>query len=291
MTPLIIWTMLIGVCTAVACGLCGVFLVIKREAFISEGLSHAVLPGIVLAYVWVEDRSSPWLIISAGLSGLLMVWLVDWIAGSKRVDRDAALGIVFSGLFSVGIVVSALELGKVHFHAHCIIDGNLALAAVRKTELPLVGELPMAFMTIFGMLMVLVGFVLLFFKELKLHAMDETMAKLLGFQTKWLYTVWLALVAMTTVAAFEIAGTILVVALMVVPAATANLLTYRLAHLIWLSCGLSALTSVAGIAMSIQLDVSPAGLVSACSGVLFVLVAMYRLVRDRRRNLLPASGH
>ena len=96
MTFLIAWTLVIGIVTAVACALCGVFLVVKRESFISEGLSHAVLPGIILAFAIFRDRSSPWLVISAGLSGLIMVWLVQAISLTRRVDKDAALGIVES---------------------------------------------------------------------------------------------------------------------------------------------------------------------------------------------------
>ena len=84
MTFLIAWTLVIGIVTAVACALCGVFLVVKRESFISEGLSHAVLPGIILAFAIFRDRSSPWLVISAGLSGLVMVWLVQAISLTRR---------------------------------------------------------------------------------------------------------------------------------------------------------------------------------------------------------------
>ena len=276
MTPLIAWTVLIGICTAVACALCGVFLVIKREAFVSEGLSHAVLPGIVLAYVWIEDRNSPWLIIAAGLSGLLMVWLVEWIACTNRVERDAALGIVFSGLFSVGMVATSLELGKVHFHADCIIDGNLALAAVRKTEFPLLGDMPTAFVTMLGILLGLCAFIGLFLKELTLLSFDEVLAKSFGFRPRMLHSAWLALVSMTAVAAFEVAGTILVVALMIAPAATANLLTNRLGTLIWLAPCLAAIASMAGVFAGIQLDVSPAGLIASISGILFLVAVGYK---------------
>ena len=135
MTPLVLWTLAIGIVTAVACAVCGVFLVVKREAFVSEGLSHAVLPGIILAYIAIPDRSSPLLVVAAGLSGLIMVWLVQAISNTRLVDRDAALGIVFSALFSIGVIASSMKLGNVHFHAHCIIDGNLSLAALKHAEI------------------------------------------------------------------------------------------------------------------------------------------------------------
>ena len=129
---LLAWTYIIAVLTAIACSLAGVMLVVKREALVSEALSHAVLPGIVIAFLVFRDRSSPLLIFAAGMSGLLMVWLVKWIAGSGRVKQDAALGIVFSGMFSVGVIASSLNLKNINFHPDCIIDGNLAFAALEE---------------------------------------------------------------------------------------------------------------------------------------------------------------
>ena len=92
MDALVLWTLLIAITTAVACSLCGVYLVVKHESMVAEALSHAVLPGIIVAFVIFQDRSSPWLIISAGLSGLLMVWLVQTIRNTRLVDGDAASG-------------------------------------------------------------------------------------------------------------------------------------------------------------------------------------------------------
>lgn len=277
MTPLILWTFAIGIATAVACALCGVFLVVKREAFISEGLSHAVLPGIILAYVWIPDRSSPWLIIAAGLSGLLMVWLVQVLANTRLVDRDAALGIVFSSLFSIGVIASSLKLGNVHFHADCIIDGNLSFAALKRFEIGGFDFGPSAFVTMVLMLAVLVSFILIFFKELKLMSFDETTAKMFGFRPKVLHSIWLGLVSMTAVAAFETAGTILVVALMIAPAATANLITNRLSTMLWLSGFTSAIGAIIGIALGIAIDISPAGPISMVAGIAFLLVAIFRM--------------
>ncbi|MEO1525764.1 MAG: metal ABC transporter permease [Planctomycetota bacterium] len=214
---LILWTIAIAVVTAIACSLCGALLVVRREAFVSEGLSHAVLPGIVVSFVIFRDRSSFELIVAAAASGLLMVWLVHLICRSGRVDQDAALGIVFSGLFSVGVVLSNIRLRDVHFHASCIIDGNLALAGLRSFK---VGDLylgPTAFVSMSVILVCLVAFLCVFFNSLKLTAFDESLAELVGLRPRILRLIWLSLVSVTTVAAFETAGTVLVVALMVMP--------------------------------------------------------------------------
>ena len=295
MIDLLGWTYIIAVLTAIACSLAGVLLVVKREALVSEGLSHAVLPGIVLAFLIFRDRSSPLLILAAGLSGLLMVWLVQWIAKTGRVKQDAALGIVFSGMFSIGILATSLKLKNVHFHAHCIIDGNLAFAALEDCNWFGVYLGPRAFVSMLLCVIGLAGFIALFFKELKLMAFDETASRLFGFHPRLLHTVWLAIVSIVAVAAFEIAGTILVVALMIAPAAAANLLSQRLGKMFILSAILGTISAIAGVALSQQLTISPAGPIASIAGFVFLIVVFFaphhglisqRLAQKRARNAL-----
>lgn len=296
MTTLILWTLLIAVLTAVACSLVGVLLVVKREAFVSEGLSHAVLPGIILAFLVFRDRSSPWLIISAGLSGLVMVWLVEAIVRAGRVKQDAALGIVFAGMFSVGIIVSSLKLKNVHFHAHCIIDGNLSLAAIDHLEIGGLNLGPKAFVSMLGCVLLLIAFIVLFFKELKMMAFDETTSSMFGFRPKLLHTVWLTLVSITAVAAFETAGTVLVVAMMIAPPAAANLLTKRLSTMFLISAVMGAVAAAVGIALSQYLDISAAGPIASMSGLLFLstvlfapatgLISQWMTRRTQRKQLI-----
>ena len=97
---LLLWTFAIALLTAATTALCGTYLVVKREALVSEGLSHAVLPGILLGFLWFQDRNSPLLVLSAACAGLLMVVLVHLIKRTRLVDSDASLGIVFSALRS-----------------------------------------------------------------------------------------------------------------------------------------------------------------------------------------------
>ena len=295
MIDLLGWTYIIAVLTAIACSLAGVLLVVKREALVSEGLSHAVLPGIVLAFLIFRDRSSPLLILAAGLSGLLMVWLVQWIAKTGRVKQDAALGIVFSGMFSVGILASSLNLKNVHFHAHCVIDGNLAFAALEDCNWFGVYLGPRAFVSMLLCVVGLTGFIALFFKELKLMAFDETASRLFGFRPRLLHMVWLAIVSIVAVAAFEIAGTILVVALMIAPAAAANLLSQRLGKMFFLSAILGTISAIAGVALSQQLNISPAGPIASIAGFVFLIIVFFAphrglisqwLTQKRARNVL-----
>ena len=268
---LIFWTLAIALVTAVACSICGVFLVVKREAFVSEGLAHAVLPGIVLAFVIFRDRSSLGLILAAGLSGLLMIWLVRLFCSSHRVYPDAALGIVFSALFSGGIILSNMYLRNTHFHAECIIDGNLAFAPMRSFS---VGDYylgPRAFVTMTAILIVLLAFITIFFKVLKLAAFDPSLAYLLGFRPSLVNLISLSLVSITAVAAFETAGTVLVVALMICPAASSNLWTNSLTRMLCYAVAIGSAASIGGVFLGIALDIAPAGPIASLCGMLFLI--------------------
>lgn len=285
MTVLILWTLAIAVLTAIACALCGTFLVVKREAFVSEGLSHAVLPGILVAFLIFQDRGSPLLILSAALAGLVMVLLVQAICRAGLVDRDAALGIVFASLFSVGIILSSLHLRNVHFHAHCIIDGNLANAPLTEFHVAGMNLGPKSFVIMSATVVSLLLFIAAFFKELKLMVFDETLSRMLGFRPRILHTLWLALVSVTTVAAFETAGTILVVALMIAPPAAANLFTKRLGEMLVVSVVIAVASAILGVALALALDISHAGPIAFFAGMLFLGSA---IVAPRRGFLTAA---
>lgn len=286
---LILWTLAIAVLTAVVCSLCGVFLVVKHESMIAEALSHAVLPGILIAFLVFQDRTSPWLIISAGLSGLLMVWVVETIRKTGLVDGDAALGIVFSALFSVGIICANLGLNRVHFDSHCIIDGNLSMAALRPLIVNGTEIAPYAFVLMATVLVLLMGFIAAFYKELKLMMFDAALAQTFGFRPTLMHLIWLALVSITTVSAFEIAGSILVVALMIAPPATAFLLTRRLGVMLVISSAIGVISSVLGFWLGMGLDIAPTGPIASVAGIMFLLTVFFApgqgvLTKWRRRR-------
>ena len=283
------WTLAIAIVTALCCALCGVLLIVNREALVSEGLSHAVLPGIILAFIVLRDRSSPLLILSAGLAGLLMVVLVQAIRRTGLVKNDASLGIVFPALFSIGIVMASQELGNTHFHAHCIIDGNLALAPLARYVVDGQDWGPRPFWAMAGVLVAVVAFLAMFFKELKLMMFDGGLARSLGFKPALLHVAWLGLVSMTTVSAFETAGSILVVALMITPPAAAYLLTDDLKRMLGISAVLGIASAVGGFYLGLWLDVAPTGPMSSVSGAIFLIVLLFApkrglFARRRRRR-------
>ncbi|MCP4815590.1 MAG: metal ABC transporter permease [Planctomycetaceae bacterium] len=272
---LVFWTLAIALITAVTCALCGTYLVVKKEALVSEGISHAVLPGIIVGYLVFQDRSSPLLILSAAATGLLMVGLVQLIKRTRLVDGDASLGIVFSAMFSGGVILASQNLRNVHFHAQCIIDGNLATAALKTVQWGDVDLGPQAFWVMALTLALVLTFILAFYKELKLMAFDESLARSMGFRPVLMHLVWLGLVSITTVSAFEAAGSILVVALMIAPPAAAYLLTKNLFPMLTWSVVIAVASSVVGVYAGYHLDISPTGPIALAAGLFFLGVALF----------------
>jgi len=264
---------IIAVLVAVACALPGVFLVLRQLAMMSDAISHAILPGIVIAFLLTEDLSSPLLILGAAAAGVATVALVELLRKTGLLKEDAAIGIVFPALFSVGVILIARFAGDVHLDVDAVLLGELAFAPFDRVVLGSI-DVPKATLVMASILMLNVVFIGLFFKELKLATFDSALAATLGFTPVLLHYVLMGLVSTTAVGAFDAVGSILVVALMVAPPAAAYMLTQRLASMLWMSAALGAISAVGGYWMARWLDASIAGSMaygwprfSACSGL------------------------
>jgi manganese/zinc/iron transport system permease protein len=161
----------IAVVVAAACALPGVFLVLRRTAMMSDAISHTVLLGIVLAYFLVQDLTSPLLIVGAAATGLLTVWLVELLSGTRLVKEDAAIGLVFPALFSLAVILISRYARGVHLDVDMVLLGELAFAPFDR--LLLFGfDLPRALVVMGVILIINLSFILLFYKELKLATAD-----------------------------------------------------------------------------------------------------------------------
>lgn len=280
---------LVAVVVAVACALPGVFLVLRRMAMMSDAISHAILPGIVVGFFITESLGSPLLIAAAALTGLLTVVLVETVERTKLVKEDAAIGLVFPVLFSVGVILIARYAGDVHLDTDAVLLGELAFAPFNRLVVFGYDLGPQAFYV-----MGLVGvtnavFLLLFYKELKLSTFDPGLAATLGFSPAVLHYALMGLVSVTAVAAFDAVGSILVVALMVGPPATAYMLTDRLPRLIGGSVLVGIVSAIAGYWLAHALDASIAGsmatLVGSCFGLAFLLAPDRGVLAGLRRRV------
>lgn len=265
----------VAIVVAVACALPGVFLVIRGTTMLSDAITHSVLLGIVLAFFITNDLNSPFLLIGATLIGLVVVWLIEALQRTKLMSSDAAIGIVFPLFFSLGIILITRYAGDVHLDTDSVLLGELAFAPFDRVILfgHDIGTQAMYSMSI--ILVVLLLFIGLFYKELKLTSFDAMLAASLGFSPVLLHYALMSLVSVTAVGAFEAVGSILVVAFMVGPPVSAYLLTNRLSYMLGISAGLGALNSIIGFQLSMYFDASIAGMIAVVTGLTFLVVFVF----------------
>ena len=279
MTGIQLEIQLIAVVVAAACALPGVFLVLRRMSLMSDAISHAILLGIVLAFLYTRTLASPLLIIGAALTGVLTVALVEVVHRTGLVREDAAIGIVFPALFSIGVILISRLAGDVHLDIDAVLLGELAFAPFQRM---VIGGRDLGPRALFIMLVILVlnaVFIAAFYKELKLTTFDAGLAAALGFSPALLHYAFMSLVSVTAVGAFDAVGSILVVALMIAPPAAAYLLTDSLARMIGLSVLFGALSAIGGYWLAHALDASIAGSMATMAGAIFALV--FILAPDR----------
>jgi manganese/zinc/iron transport system permease protein len=282
---------LIALVVAVACALPGVFLVLRRLAMVSDAITHSVLLGIVLAFFVVESLNSPFLLVGAALTGVLTVWLVEVLRSTGLVRGDAAIGIVFPALFSIGVILIARYADSVHLDVDAVLLGELAFAPLDRVVVGGWDLGPKALVAMSVILVLNAVLIAVFYKELKLVSFDPGLALALGFTPALVHYGLMAMVSLTAVGAFDAVGSILVVALMVAPPATAYLLTDRLAAMLGLSAASGAASALLGYWVARAFDVSIAGSMATLAGALFALAfllaprrGLAALVRRRRRQ-------
>jgi manganese/zinc/iron transport system permease protein len=279
---------LIGVVTAVAAALPGTYLVLRRTALVSDAISHAILPGIVVAFFFTHDLNSPVLLVAAAATGVLAVVLIEALIRSRLVPEDASIGLVFPALFSIGVILISRYAGGVHLDTDSVLLGELAFAPFDRLLLGGIDLGPRALWTMGAILILNLVVIGLAWKELKLATVDAGLATLLGFSPALIHYSLMTLVSITAVGAFDAVGSILVVALMIAPPATAYLLVDRFAPMLWLGAVVAAVSAVLGYGVAFLLDVSIAGSMAGACGLLFAFAFLFAprrglLAQGRRR--------
>jgi manganese/zinc/iron transport system permease protein len=283
---------LIGVLAATACALLGCFLVLRKMAMLADAISHAILPGLVLAYFLANGPNLIAGIMGAALFGILTVTLVEALNNSRRVKEDSAIGIVFPAMFAFGTFLVSRYFANVHLDADAVLYGEIAFAPFERLVVSGTDLGPQS-LWVMGVLTLLnLGFVTLFYKELKLATFDAGLAASLGFSPVLIHYLLMTMVSLTTVGAFSAVGAILVVALLITPAATAYLLTDRLPVMIGLAVLVGALSAILGYALAIPIDASISGMMATVAGLLFMAALLgsptqgliAKLLRRRRQR-------
>ncbi|WP_228853220.1 metal ABC transporter permease [Aegicerativicinus sediminis] len=266
---------LIASLVAVACAIPGVFLVLRKMAMISDAISHAILPGIVVGFFITENLNSPLLIVLAAVTGIITVILVETIQKTGLVKEDTAIGLVFPALFSIGVLMIAKNANDVHLDVDAVLLGELAFAPFDRWMVDGTDLGPRALWIISIIFIITLGLLLSFYKELKLSTFDKGLAASLGFSPVVIHYGLMTVSSVTTVGAFDAVGAILVVALMIAPAAASYLLTDDLKRMLWLSTMFGVISAIGGYWVAHWLDASIAGSITTFLGLIFLGVYLF----------------
>ena len=249
----------ISLLISVPTGLLSCFLVMKGWALMGDAISHAVLPGIVLAYIFGVP-----LIIGAFLSGILCAVLTGFLSDNSRVKPDTVMGVVFSGMFGVGMVLYASVRSNIHLDH--ILFGNIL--GIETDELILVGILAI------GVSLAII----IKWKDLLLYTFDPIQAKSSGLSVNWLYYGLLTILSMTVVTTLAATGLILAIGLLIAPGAIAFLIVRSFSAMLLLSVIICMTSMLIGIYISFYLDSAPAPTVVLTLTVVFIIVFIRKLL-------------
>jgi manganese/zinc/iron transport system permease protein len=263
-----LWTVAVAVLCNVPCAILGCYLVLRRMSLLGDAISHAVLPGLVIAYL-LTGRLNGWeMAVGAAVLGVVTALLTDTISRAADVPEDASMGVVFTSLFAAGVLLITRAAAQTDLDPGCVLYGLIEFTPV--DTVPMFGvEVPRAVRTLGPALLVTVGFVAMFWKELKIVSFDPALAAAMGFRVALVHYLLMAMVAGVTVTSFEAVGSILVVAMLIVPGATAHLLSDRLAGMVGWSVVVAVLSSVLGYLGAWWLNTSVAGMMAVAAGGLF----------------------
>ena len=276
------WVIVTGILVGITCGIAGVFLILRKMSMIADAISHTVLFGIVMAYIITQTLNGFWMLVGAAVAGILTAYLVQ-LLHSSGIQEDAAIGIVFTSLFAMGVLLITLFAGDVHLDVEHVLMGEIAFVPWDKwTILSL--TMPKAVWMLLIVLLINVGFLLLFFKEIKLATFDPIYAASIGIPVVFLHYGFMTSISFTTVAAFDSVGVILVVAMLIGPAATAYLISKTIKQMFIYSMLFGTTASIGGYYLAKFWDTSISGMMATTVGILFVFTLFSQKVINVRRK-------
>ncbi|QDT46707.1 Manganese transport system membrane protein MntB [Symmachiella dynata] len=268
------WTIAAACLVAIACGLLGCFLIVQGLALIGDAISHTVLLGIVVAFLLTGQFSGPAMFVGAAVTGILTAVLIEFIHRHSRVKQDAAIGIVFSSLFAIGVILLSTMATHAHIDADCVLFGKLDTISFDK--MAVAGfMIPVSVVQLLIVTVAVMFMIALFYKELLAAAFDPQLAAVLGLRPRVVQYGLMGMLSLTVVSSFTAVGAILVVAMMIAPPATAYLLTKRLPVMLLLSALFGVISAVVGTHLAFWLDASTAGAMVCVACGLFTLAFLF----------------
>jgi manganese/zinc/iron transport system permease protein len=268
-----LWTIAVGILTNASCAILGCYLVLRRMSLLGDAISHSVLPGIALAFL-LAGRDPLAMFFGAMAMGLATTFLTQSLHALGKVPEDASMGVVFTSLFAIGVILITNVAPQVDLDPGCVLYGLIEFAPW-DTILIRGAEVPRAVPTLAVALAVTLLLVGLFWKEFKIVSFDPELATAMGISALVFHYLLMAMVAGVTVASFEAVGSVLVVAMLIVPAAAAHLLTDRLGWMMVWSVLIGAISAVAGYAYDRRFQTGVAPMMAVAAGGQFALAVVF----------------
>lgn len=281
--------MLVGFLVAVNSGITGSFMVLRKLSMIGDAISHAVLPGIIIAYMIAGHRENFFLLFGAAIMGVFVTLMIDWFNKKGRLPTDASIGLSFTFLFAVGIILISAFTDQVDIDADCVLFGEISLVPFHTYTVMGMEIGTKALWDNIFILLVIIAFTIMMYRPLLITSFNEEYGQSIGIGVKNIRLFLMVLVSLTTVFAFESVGAILVVAFLVIPPATAFLISKRLHHMLGITVFLALASSVGGFYLADQIDGSIAGSMSVVAGLLFIGVVLGKQFykKFQRRTFSP----
>jgi manganese/zinc/iron transport system permease protein len=279
------WIILTGTLVASAGGLLGVFLLLRRMSMLGDAISHAVLPGIVVAYLVSGSRAPLPMLLGAAAFGVLATIVIEALYRRARMQSDAAIGVTFTGLFALGVILISGFAGQVDMDLDCVLFGEIAYVPLDVWISPGGINLgPRPVWILVGLFIMVVVMLWLGYRRLLVTTFNPAYAGAVGISTGLWHYLLMSAVSVTTVISFESVGAILVVAFLIVPPATAYLLSRSLPQMLMLTVLLGFLSALGGYYLAWWMDGSIAGAMSVVAGVLFTLTLVFTVISRNRRG-------
>ncbi|WPK11451.1 metal ABC transporter permease [Lysinibacillus louembei] len=281
------WVILTGVLVGITCGIAGVFLILRKMSMIADAISHTVLFGIVMAFIITQSLNGLWMLVGAAIAGILTAYLVQLLQ-SSGIQEDAAIGVTFTSLFALGVLLITLFASNVHLDVEHVLMGEISFVPWDKWTFLSI-TMPKAVWMLLLVLVINVTFLLLFYKEMKLSTFDYVYATTIGLPVILLHYVFMTTISLTTVAAFDSVGAILVVAMLIGPAATAYLISKSIKEMFLWSISFGMASAIIGYYAAKWFDTSIAGMMAAAVGVIFIAVFIVDKLQQRFNKKAVAS--
>jgi len=280
------WIILTGALVAVSAGLLGCFLVLRKMSMVGDAISHAVLPGIVIAFLVSGNREPLTILIGASILGLVTTFIIEYLSKKAKVQGDAAIGVTYTFLFAIGIILLSLFAGQVDIDQDCVLYGEIAYVPIDTliTESGInMGPRPVYLLG--TLLIVILVFIVLFYKQLSLTAFDPAFASAIGISTVLWHYLLMSLVSITTVISFQSVGAILIINFLIGPPAIAYLITHNLKRMLIYTAIIGVLIAIIGYYIAAYLDVSVAGSMAVTTGILFAICFIYKIANERIKKM------